>query len=72
MHVSRSLALPAIAAISAFVILTGDATAAPLPERVTFASADGRTTLVGYVFLPEKSAPGYGVLYDYRYTKTLY
>jgi len=26
----------------------------------------------GYVFLPEESAPGYGVLYDYRYTKTLY
>jgi carboxymethylenebutenolidase len=24
-----------------------------LPERVTFASADGRTTLVGYVFKPE-------------------
>ena len=54
MNVSRSLALPAIAAISAFVILTGDATAAPLPERVTFASADGRTTLVGYVFMPEE------------------
>jgi len=56
-NVSRSLALPAIAAISAFVILTGDATAAPLPERVTFASADGRTTLVGYVFLPEGPHP---------------
>lgn len=25
----------------------------PLPERVTFASADGRTTLVGYLFHPE-------------------
>lgn len=30
-----------------------DATAASLPARVTFASADGRTTLVGYVFMPE-------------------
>jgi carboxymethylenebutenolidase len=30
-----------------------DAVAAPLPERVTFASADGHTTLVGYVFKPE-------------------
>ena len=57
MNVSRSLALPAIAAISAFVILTGHATAAPLPERVTFASADGQTTLVGYVFLPEGPHP---------------
>jgi carboxymethylenebutenolidase len=34
--------------------VTTDATAASLPERVTFASADGRTTLVGYVFLPER------------------
>ncbi len=25
----------------------------------------------GYVFLPEESSPGYGVLYDYRYTKSL-
>jgi GNAT superfamily N-acetyltransferase len=25
----------------------------------------------GYVFMPKESAPGYGVLYDYRYTKTL-
>jgi len=33
------------------------ATAAPLPERVTFASADGRTTLEGYVFTPEKPHP---------------
>jgi hypothetical protein len=54
-NASRSLTLPvaAIAAISASVVWTADATAASLPERVTFASADGRTTLVGYVFLPE-------------------
>jgi dienelactone hydrolase len=30
---------------------------APLPERVTFASADGKTTLVGYVFMPEAPHP---------------
>ena len=53
MNASCSLTLPAIAALSAFVVVTADATAASLPERVTFASADGRTTLVGYVFLPE-------------------
>lgn len=29
----------------------------PLPERVTFASADGHTTLVGYVFQPEGPHP---------------
>ncbi len=29
----------------------------PLPERVTFSSADGRTTLVGYVFKPEGAHP---------------
>jgi carboxymethylenebutenolidase len=54
-NASRSVTLPvaAIAAISAFIVLTPDATAASLPARVTFASADGRTTLVGYVFLPE-------------------
>jgi len=34
-----------------------DASAASRPERVTFASADGRTTLVGYVFLPEAPHP---------------
>ncbi len=30
---------------------------APLPERVSFPSADGRTTLVGYVFKPEGPHP---------------
>src|SRR3954447_22861826 len=34
-----------------------EAAAASLPERVTFASADGRTTLVGYVFKPEGPHP---------------
>jgi carboxymethylenebutenolidase len=33
-------------------------TPAPLPERVTFMSADGRTTLVGYLYRPARmSAP---------------
>jgi dienelactone hydrolase len=41
------------AAIAALAFSTMDAVAGPLPERVTFASADGRTTLVGYVFTPE-------------------
>ena len=53
MNASCSRTLPAIAALSAFIVVTADATAASLPERVAFASADGRTTLVGYVFLPE-------------------
>ena len=42
-----------LSAISALVFSAVDASAASLPERVTFASADGRTTLVGYVFRPE-------------------
>jgi carboxymethylenebutenolidase len=46
-----------VAAIPALVIPSAHASAASLPERVTFASADGRTTLVGYVFLPEGPHP---------------
>jgi len=42
-----------LAALSTLAIGITDATAASLPERVTFASADGRTTLIGYVFKPE-------------------
>ena len=45
------------AAITALAIPSADAMAASLPERVTFASADGRTTLVGYIFLPEGPHP---------------
>jgi carboxymethylenebutenolidase len=54
-NLARSLArhAAAIAALSAPVFGIADATAAALPERVTFVSADGRTTLVGYVFRPE-------------------
>jgi dienelactone hydrolase len=42
-----------LAAIPAFAFGITNATAASLPERVTFASADGHTTLVGYLFRPE-------------------
>jgi dienelactone hydrolase len=41
------------AALSIAVFMSANATAASLPERVTFASADGHTLLVGYVFEPE-------------------
>lgn len=59
MSFSRSLFrhAAAIAALSTLFVGIGDATAASLPERVTFASADGRTTLVGYVFRPEVPHP---------------
>jgi dienelactone hydrolase len=42
-----------LAAVAALVLRTADAAAAGLPDQVTFMSADGRTTLVGYVFRPE-------------------
>jgi dienelactone hydrolase len=41
------------ACLLAAVAVVGIADAAPLPDRVTFASADGQTTLVGYIFKPE-------------------
>lgn len=40
-------------ALSIGIFMSASAKAASLPERVTFASADGHTTLVGYVFKPE-------------------
>jgi dienelactone hydrolase len=47
----------AICFAAVMAVLSGVAAAAPLadvlPERVTFASADGHTTLVGYLFHPE-------------------
>ncbi len=56
MNSSRSLTL-SVALVAAIPALAGrTATAAPLPERVTFAGADGRTTLVGYVFTPDRAA----------------
>lgn len=59
MNSSHALTLPVamIATMLVFVIPSPDAMAASLPERVTFASADGRTTLVGYVFIPEVPHP---------------
>jgi dienelactone hydrolase len=47
--------------VAMVVAISGIANAAPpsvaLPDRVTFASADGHTTLVGYVFKPEGTHP---------------
>lgn len=59
MNSSRGLTLSValVAAIPALAVRIADASAASLPERVTFASADGRTTLVGYVFKPEAPHP---------------
>ena len=59
MNSSHALTLPVamIATMLALVIPSANAMAASLPERVTFASADGRTTLVGYVFTPEAPHP---------------
>src|SRR5450432_498081 len=57
MHSTRSLPLIRFAAASALTVLSVAASPppplGPLPDRVTFASADGQTTLVGYVFKPE-------------------
>jgi dienelactone hydrolase len=53
----RSWGAASLAAITAAITGMAGAYAAPpsgaLPDRVTFASADGHTTLVGYVFKPE-------------------
>jgi dienelactone hydrolase len=52
-----SLRLCRLVAVSALVVLSVAASPppplGPLPDRVTFASADGQTNLVGYVFKPE-------------------
>ena len=53
MNFSFRLTQHAACAAAAVVFCAIDATAASPPKRVTFASADGRTTLVGYVFSPE-------------------
>jgi dienelactone hydrolase len=52
----RPKAAASVVAIAAAMMAAGvDAAspAGPLPDRVTFPSADGHTTLVGYVFMPE-------------------
>jgi dienelactone hydrolase len=57
----RSAAATWLVAIVAMMSGVAGACAAspsgPLPERVTFASADGHTTLVGYLFKPEGPHP---------------
>jgi len=56
----RPLALFHAAAVAAAALLLIGATPpplGPLPERVTFPSADGQTTLIGYVFKPEGPHP---------------
>jgi dienelactone hydrolase len=58
MNISRLITRHvAVVALSALVFGITYASAAPLPERVTFISADGKTTLVGYVFKPEVPHP---------------
>src|ERR1700753_3383276 len=55
MHVRVETAACFVAAVAAIGI-AGSRAAPPvatLPDRVTFASADGQTTLVGYVFKPQ-------------------
>lgn len=42
-----------IALITAFALTVASAAHADTPQRVTFLSADGKTTLVGYLFLPK-------------------
>jgi dienelactone hydrolase len=46
-----------IGAIGGVAAVHAASPSGPLPDRVTFASADGLTTLVGYVFKPEGSHP---------------
>jgi carboxymethylenebutenolidase len=51
MHPSQLIAVSALAVLS--VGASPPPALGPLPDRVTFASADGQTNLVGYVFKPE-------------------
>lgn len=51
---ARSLSLSRFVAAAALVVLSMAASPpGPLPDRVVFPSADGQTSLVGYVFKPE-------------------
>jgi dienelactone hydrolase len=49
--------LAIVAVMSGVVGASAASPSGPLPERATFASADGHTTLVGYVFKPEGPHP---------------
>jgi carboxymethylenebutenolidase len=51
-RLARVLLLFAVAAVAPIPA----AQASPLAERVTFASADGKTTLTGYLYLPARGA----------------
>lgn len=56
----RSVAIGTFFLITSAVCLVTDVTMAqtqPLPDRVTFPSADNQTTLVGYVFKPQGAHP---------------
>ena len=46
-------ALPLLAAVAAVAFNSFPASAETLPARVTFPSNDGKTTLVGYLYLPQ-------------------
>jgi carboxymethylenebutenolidase len=48
--------LKTVASTLALLALTAAAQAQPLPERVTFPSTDGKTTLTGYLYLPAAHA----------------
>lgn len=54
---ARALSLSRIVAVAAVAVLSMAASPppplGPLPDRVTFPSADGQTMLIGYVFKPE-------------------
>lgn len=54
---ARALSLGRIVAVAAVTVLSMAASPppplGPLPDRVTFPSADGQTMLIGYVFKPE-------------------
>ena len=54
---SIRLAIGSLALLAIASSVTLAAPPGPLPERVTFMSADGATTLIGYVFKPQGAHP---------------
>src|SRR5260221_8558174 len=56
LFLSRFVAVTAVAVLS--VAASPPPSLGPLPDRVVFPSADGQTSLVGYVFKPEGPAAG--------------
>ena len=58
MTTDRRIWIGVVAMTVAMILLLPGVRAAhaeTLPERVSFPSADGRTTLIGYVFRPKRS-----------------